>query len=495
MSISRVLYLFRVPNFPSTEIVIQKKIENEGVLYFLCSCSPYSEFLFLFRFNFLEIIREFVYSKVLYPVVNLTEARNFDHLNELDDFSLMLIFDKLGLTDLIKVAALSPRYHQLILDHYITSKFRLHEYQIEISVQGSVWMEHKIDPVIRTEIAHKYDDVLAAIKTVGHIFKYLGIEIFPTGFKHVEGIQSYVNKYCTNTVQKIQVYNSCINDRGYPLQKMSFPNATDVVIGDNDLFPIEPFRLDIAFPQMQKLEIVCKIDHYHYPHLKEVIIGVGASNLPDLFHLNPQVRRIEMVANNIATYLSNLSELPNLESLSIKFLSTDGNSISMPSIARFRHMKEFSLDVQSYDSSHDSGLPEPILSSIQFDRLQSFSVCTRYQHNLDYLIQMMAKNTELHRVTINFDFSFEHLSKLITELRRLKEVHVIWYTDFSGHTLNRFLEHVITSGHSLEQFSASVSEYTEMTEENLLEFIPRGWRCSKVDFNEFPKFFLINRVN
>lgn len=431
-------------------------------------------------------------------------THNSNHLNGLDvldDFSLMIIFDLLDVSDLMKIATLSPRFHQLTLDHYITAKYHIEEHEIFLYLRITVIMEYEMGDILHSPIADQYEDVLTVLQLFGHIFKRLNIQIYSRGCKYAEETQSLVNKYCSSAFQKITIHN--YHALQCPVNvNISYPNATHVVLNDHDdYFPVDRFRLDVAFPQMQHLAVDCRIAlHNHYPHLIEALFGKNyghphylAPELSVFIRLNPQLRRIKTPAFNIATYLPNLSDLPHLEYLSLGLLWKSDYNIFAPSIARFKHLKQFSLNVDEYSMVSGNMLPQELLSSMQFDRLESFTVYSRNPTNPDFLIAMMAKNTQLQNVTINSEFSFNNLSNLIQALPQLKELNIIWHKQFFGVILNQFLEHVILSNLSLEQFSISISGYNAMNYEDLLEFVPPGWNV--MDSRCTPKLLQLQRLN
>lgn len=424
---------------------------------------------------------------------NPIEANSLSHLDGLDDYSLMQILDMLELIDLANVATLSTRCQQLIVDHYIKVKYRWHEKKILLHIQSMLTMEYRKAEFVHTRIATDYDEVLIILKAFGHIFKDIDIQIISSGYKYVEEIQSFVNAHCSNAVQKIDIFNHHIytaND-GFPTVNMSFANATDIRITTNDYFPNDPFRLDKAFPQMQKLQVGCSIDlHHHYPHLTNVMFyilymegrqaGYNPRDLPTFLRLNPQLSRIESPAYNISSYLPNLSELPNLQSLSLRLLPRIAYGFAPQPITRFRHVKDFSVQVDSYGEAHNGEeLQKEILASIQFDQLESFSVKSYNPANLNFLIETIVKNTALRTVEINAVFTFEQLATLVASLPQLNELNIIWKGESSGLVLNEFLEYIGANNHSLHNINVDFNKYKGLRFENLLRFIPSGWSYSQ----------------
>lgn len=350
-------------------------------------------------------------------------------------------------------------------------------------------------------IADGYDEALAALQTFGHIFNFVHIKIFSSGYEFVERIQAAVNEYCSNAYQTLTLSSEYgFDDFWLSEVNISFPIASNII----SYLPSDPIRLDIAFPQMQKLEIGYVTDlHYHYPQLTEVIICISndfpnyfnGSELLEFFRLNPQLRRIESPVYNIFSYLPSLSELPNLESLTLWLFPLTDYTIPYPSLARFRNVKVFSLDGDAHGAPTSEGLPEELLESIQFDRVESFSVQTWNPNKLEFLTDMIAKNIGLRTVTIDCTFTFEQLSKLIRLLPQLKELTIIWHDESSGSALHRLLERVIASDHRLEKLNVDLSKHVQITYMDLLEFVPGGWTYSKKIAYQNPQMLILNQRN
>lgn len=158
-------------------------------------------------------------------------------------------------------------------------------------------------------------------------------------------------------------------------------------------------------------------------------------------------------------------------------------------------MKEFSLDGDPHGAPTFDALPQEILDSIYFDRLESFSVQTWNPNKLDFLIDMIVKNTELRTVSIDCVFTFEELSKLIGMLPQLKELTIIWQSESSGAELHLFLEWVIASNRGLETLTVDVAKYVQLTYLDLVEFVPHGWIYSKGACYQNPGMLQLTRSN
>lgn len=224
----------------------------------------------------------------------------------------------------------------------------------------------------------------------------------------------------------------------------------------------------------------------HYPHLTTVrfplLYGYSdVSDLSEFVRLNPQLRNMDTPIYNNVTYLTSLSDsLPNLDSLSLGALLSEEYKFDAVPIARFKHVKMFSLNVNLYANARlwTSALRK-ILASIQFDQLESFSLHPTRPESINFLIELIVRNAALRSVTVESELTFDQLSALITPLPVLKELTIDWQKASTLGVVRRFLEYVIESNHSLKKFTVRLSQYDRLIYSDLVDFIPSGW-----DYNE-----------
>lgn len=422
-------------------------------------------------------------------------------MENLDDFSLLEIFDKLDFFDLVKLSTLGPRFHQIIVDHYIIAEYRLHEKKLYIKIGYTVSTHVYPNDDSNSLYTEKEEEVLAVLQYFGNVFNSIKLEIFALGYKYVEEIQYALNKYCFKTTQEITLHRRLprVDDLNV---NFSFLHAADVNIEHFPFEPIEPMRLDISFPRMRKLIIDREVDLiHHYPHLTEFISSIfgWSLNLPgfyDFMRLNPQIRSIDITIYNDAMFLTSLSELlPNLETLSLGLLSANDYNFDFSSIARFKHVKKFNLNVDLHMRPYNSWTDRlhQIIDSIEFDSLHSFSVQSLNPESFDYLIGLIARNSELKNVSINSELSFEQLCRLITPHSKIIELTIDSQETSLRGIWNRFLEH-LTISHSLEKLTVQFFKYGEISYEDLVEIVPFGWSISGIEAKEYPQLIHFHRT-
>lgn len=330
-------------------------------------------------------------------------ASTASHLANLDDFSLMGVFDWLHVSDLVKLAASNARFQQLIEDHYITAKYRLENREILIILAKTVTIKYKNEKNFWSPIVHKHDEVQLLLQNYGHICSHLRVEIQSAGYKYVEEIQFLVNRHCSKAFQEIMLRrDDCSAAENV---NISFLNAVDVFLLHTEFEPVDPIR-DIDLTN-------------HYPHLTEIVFPAkyGYSDGIDLsgfMRLNPQLQRIESPIFDDVAYLKSLSELlSNLESLSLGVLTSRYTISSFP-LARFENVKKLSLNPYLQgDLRFWSDKFQQLLESLQFDHLESFSVVFDESGPLDFLIEMIVQNAQLQHLLIHSELTFEQFSRLI----------------------------------------------------------------------------------
>lgn len=169
-----------------------------------------------------------------------------NQFDQLDDFNLFSIFDALSLDELASMAELSPRYKELILEHYIIGKYQLHQNEIKIVFE-------KTDYLTVTGFAQNQSRIFPIIQMFGNTFTQLKIEIHSNGISRAENLSKYINQYCSNADQEINLYLDFNNDWTF-----KFNNAKKVgvyaSIARSDII------LENYFPQMEVLKTIYSID-------------------------------------------------------------------------------------------------------------------------------------------------------------------------------------------------------------------------------------------
>lgn len=414
------------------------------------------------------------------------EWNNLGELDALDDYSLMGILDKLEYEDLFNLAMLSPHVQQLFADYYV-AKYNWNTSEVFLKVT------HK-DALLYIKGLYfyngrNYTQTMFILRNFGHIFTHIKIRL--DSIKLVEPVQFLINKYCSNATQEIEISGE-YNDN----TQILFELATNVTIM---MHASKNFRLDTAFPQMRKLKFDCELDlSHHHPHLTEIVFKhyKYTWDLSEFVRLNPQLQTVQSLLFNNSMFLASLSELPNLENLNLGlvrhqyYLWND----DFP-VARFKSVKNFALNMHIREKQViESDAYVRILATIQFDRLESFSLTSNNVNPNDFLIGMIGENTALQKLTIDADLTFDQLCVMITSLADLKDLTITWRKQSTHGTWNRFLEHIVTSNHSLDKFSIYIPWHFEIDTSDLVDLIPFGWNLTEIVDIQNDALFCLQRL-
>lgn len=140
---------------------------------------------------------------------------------------------------------------------------------------------------------------------------------------------------------------------------------------------------------------------------------------------------------------------------------------------RFRNVTKFAIELYMVDDRYWNDELRLMLSSIQFERLDSFDVITYNQHSIDFLIEWMVGNTELTQASFT-ELNAEQLRSLVGPLRKLKLLTLEWrYQPIE--VLNEFLSDGVAKNSSLKQINIHICDNSIFTRRNFTENIAPGW--------------------
>lgn len=421
--------------------------------------------------------------------------KNKQVLESLENYSLMGVFDYMHVNDLIKIASLNQRFSQLILEHYMITKFKLHTHVIQLYIGQRVLLSCIIDSENSVTIAENYDETIFVLEAYGHIFSQLRLELAPHGYEYMEGIRSSINKYCVNAETALKIYR---NNNDLTDSDVSITNATSIYLCliYGNLYK-NPLRLDKAFPYMQRLELDHNTDlSFHYPHLNEFLFHDGGDqryhwNWFDFVRLNPQIHRVETPIFNNNTYLPSLSKmLPNLDTLSLRTLRDIYYHDMAIEIARFNRVKYFTIDLLLDDRQWNDNVHE-MLASIQFTRLESFTVNTRVWASFSFMLELALENTALQHLSFtSYKVNLQHLNRMVQTLPQLKELIISCYDSSTFDELMVFLGDVISNQYALGTLTLTIKK-----SDDIEEIVPEGWNYKLIGFDNRVKTIQISRAN
>lgn len=417
---------------------------------------------------------------------------NNTHLEDLDNFSLLAIFDFLPLVDLFNIGSLNGRFRDLTVDHFLIPKFHLNVREINVISYTETYLALLEDDEVTSIDGH--NQTLNMLRRFGHIFKRITIKVQPGGYEKIAAISHYINKYCaSDAVQEIIMFRGTnIIDLG----NYSFKNVKIVTIrhievplgSDRD----ETIQLNNVFPRMEQLDIdygtYFSYIHYNFPHLTTFRLHSACIEnelmLRTFYRLNRQLRSVEAPIFTNQAYLPFLNEmLPNLESLSIHNLNSEiyGSNLIAHDIVRFKNVKHFSVDLFTYNREWNVGIRER-LSSIQFDHLESYTVTSNVIGSIDFLIGLIVRNKAVTNITIpSSELKYEQLTTLTEALPNLKELTIGWEEKETRDVLRRFFVEAFEATR-LEKINVLLLESHGLWITDVQEIVPPGWTFTEKRF-------------
>lgn len=359
----------------------------------------------------------------------------------MDDFSLLNIFDHLDFGDLANVAAIGPRYQQLIVDHYMIPAYKLPGKTVKILLSGRDESTGvSIYPSITTLLANGYSETLSTIISCCHLFSNLIIisdYIYPVKNDFVQNVSYAVNSFCRNTPLEISMEMSWRQKD----KKFTFENATIVTLNIPEHGAVTD--LNVYFPRMKVLKITVITSYTlneHFPHLEQLSLcesDNGKFNLQTFGTQNPQIRRLRIRFDWDINHLDQMNNLfPQLEELHIDItkrpqqtgiLGKLSNLLSIfgkkpVSSVHFRKVKSFTLETGRFD--YNDWVQNGRLT-LQFDELESFRVITYSRTYVNEQINLIAQYKEV--TTVDFSsirLTYEEMRRLLEVLPNLKAITV-----------------------------------------------------------------------
>lgn len=400
---------------------------------------------------------------------------------QLDDFSLMNIFDYLAVDELVTVSELNGRFASIIAEHYIISKYQLDDRLINI------FIEHPRCQIAYTvgeqylPIASGLNQTLWVLKHFGYIFNTIRFEVSYFGNVESQKIFEYTAKYCTHAKKTISIEG--VDTEQVANWTHSFDENTmhiELYTKNYNSVPLNEF-----FPFMQEISIFHTLDSiaHHFPHLTKCSLYSAHRNdyLMTFFQLNPQLIEFHDTIYNNERYVRYLNQmLPNLESLSIRICRDPIASLERE-IIHFKNVKKFSMGIVGMDEVQS--FRRDVLN-ITFDQLESFTLKRTPNHYTADLVQIIAANAGLEVVDTNIKMKSEQLQGLVKALPRLKEMTLYCYTG-----ILIALQRLLSENHELEKIR--LMHCVKESLEDLAELSPITWAVvAKGNFE-----YLLSRVN
>lgn len=257
------------------------------------------------------------YSNLLTQILFIGHSNQSRTFDQLDDYSLLNIFDYLELNDLVNVATLNERYKQLILHYQFFSKFISDEAKFYIDLAPkNAETEVSYAPansVGRIKLSRGHNNLFSILSVFCSKFGRMFIENHQVDDDLLHRLADIVNTHCSNVPQTMSIIFSA---RASP--KFTFENVTSLIIryAFNNGTTLE---LNKPFPRLTKLSIGGNLPlNQHLPHLQHFMYDSfynGQFDLSTFGAYNPQLSSIQLgISWPPFKHLKDISELfSNLE--------------------------------------------------------------------------------------------------------------------------------------------------------------------------------------
>lgn len=296
-------------------------------------------------------------------------------LENLDEYSLLNIFDLLHFEDLVNVAAVQPRLHHVIRNYYAIHKYHLHEKTILIDFLNENYqvMHKETDQ----ELINSYAGVLQLFRQFGSLIKHLEISRFLCNEEKSIEIFQHIGKHCNDSLETLTVtlYHKFLYD-------------------------------NLSLPQMTALSF------------RQIDVDCDISFLKSTVQLNPQLRRIHITRRLDIAFMAFLAEsLPELEELTVASFPDDfTDNVNMVNIS-FARVKHFQMNWYNYEKRTPELDPFPL----HFNQLDTLEL--QATHIRPKLYQFIMRHKHMKRLLLPWIIiDIDELNALIDELNELIEI-------------------------------------------------------------------------
>lgn len=419
-----------------------------------------------------------------------------NHLDHLDDFSLMDIFDLLKLEDLINIATINSRFEELVLHHYIIGKYHLNKRPIKMVINDAIVITDNLD----RPFASGFKQSLWVLKQFGHIFSFIEVHCSSLGSYESRQLINHINMNRPDALQEITISalsNYSINDGWL---EHSFHSIESVTL--NDLSFSTSIRLNRIFPSVEKLVLnnVAELPFIdsHFPNLINFSIlqifndSIRAA-LFKFIKLNPQLRYFgTTLPNDFYFYLQYVNEmLPNLEKLTIHNERSQTILNRNNTVVRFRNIRKFALYLSQIDSENVA--IHQILPIIAFERLEIFEVSSALSNSnsVNELIEIIRQNRQLKKVAIKkCELTYRQISYLVQSLPLINELAIDWYDSASLHEIRRFL----MDDSRLQKIAVPIYKHG-WGSKHIFKLLPSDWKVSEIKNIGYKQILLLKHYD
>lgn len=349
-----------------------------------------------------------------------------NQIEQLDDFTLLTVFNMMKLEGVLRFADRSTRFHDLITKYDIITKFQPNSKWLIIESNQTT----RENILIKTSeiIVNDFETIQMALKTMGSYIHRIQFNCLNFTQEQVIAISHTINKHTSSTLNEIILRN---------------PNKNMTRDWENEFSGVHSIGLELknggsisqlheSFPNVEKIELTVgyrsNVKFLMHPmlKLKHLLFIDGPSQAieehpTDVLQHNPQLLTFHFNEIDDPRFIDSVNKiLPDLKSLALSVDDFGGKYESPALNLHFANVTEFFLSIREM-----SACVSPGSQIFSFDRLERFRLEVD-QFPLHWR-NFMEKNKSLRWVSLPWSpLTPTDLHQIYTSLPDLEEIIINW---------------------------------------------------------------------
>lgn len=408
-------------------------------------------------------------------------------LLNLDDYSLLSLFDRLNLDDLINLAGISRRIDDIIATHYLTAKFHLHKTALPIKYVNG---RHYIYDTAHKTYVDGLDGIDRFLRYFGEVIQAIELSGAPANDTDngLRALGKVIERHCRHTLSAVvfrQSADAVVNYWRAPFDQVQRVNITI----EHDMS-----NLTKVLPNIRKMHVTLLRDraydafylaHLTQLHYEELAFLSNRTFLKSLFHANPHLKRfhtkITLDADFLGFMATHLRELEELDIIS--FTRDFMDNVDRVQI-QFASVKRLAITSYRYDTSLYNPVP------LAFDRLESFELVIAQLS--PEMLKFIVRNKCLQHLSLAFtSLPGAVLKELIDGLPALATLTIRWTREM---TTNELIEALVVGGGSASLKAIAINPNQDVDIRPFLKAIPLQWHVAGGNAEQLSERMELKRI-
>lgn len=375
------------------------------------------------------------------------------------------------------------KFQQLILNHYMLPKYRIHEKLIHFEIAGP-------NPNIDTLYIGEFDIVLRFLRNFGKFIKSLELSGLRFTIEENVQINYFIEEYCWHSLEELTLHRTI----SYLLNGTAriFPNIKklNIVIPEK----MDNFQIHRVYPMMESLTFASETFPFtsmlHKNHnLKNLTFDLinpheikDFSNACGFLRKNSQLQQLNLYRSPSFELLKCASEdLPNLSTLNVEFSLDELSWKEHRGTVHFVSVRRFNMfTVASLREAVD---PFPIT----FEGLETLEILVGTASYVPFdLIEQSVDLKFLSLPNTHWLNGFSRIADVIRDLHQLKVVKLKWTDDISDMDTMR----IMTESDQLKEITFSVMY--KQSVRGLIALIPDTWKLAHIKQRKIHLFIVFD---